>query len=79
VYGGRHFLNPGSLGTGAQPEAAYALIELQDGRVEIEQCHVPYAREELLARYERLQVPAREVILKIFFGVTRKEKCEVVV
>ena len=70
AYGGRHFLNPGSLGTGAQAEAAYAVIELREGCFEIELRRVPYEREELLARYDRLEIPAREVIRRIFFGIT---------
>ena len=69
-YGSRHFLNPGSLGTGAQAEASYAWIELREGRFEIEMLRVPYQRGELLARYDQLEIPAREVIRKIFFGVT---------
>jgi predicted phosphodiesterase len=68
-YAGRHFLNPGSLGTGAQASASYAVIELRDGKFAIEHCRVPYEREALLARYERFEIPAREFIRRIFFGM----------
>lgn len=69
AYAGRHFLNPGSLGTGAQAEASYALIELRDGKFSLEERRVPYERAAFFEQYQRLEIPAREIILKIFFGV----------
>jgi putative phosphoesterase len=69
-YAGRHFLNPGAVGCDHQGEASYALIEFHAGAFTIQECRVPYDRSALLERYRQLEIPAREVILKAFFGVT---------
>ncbi|MCU0487001.1 MAG: metallophosphatase family protein [Anaerolineales bacterium] len=66
---GRHFLNPGAVGCSHQGEAGYAIVDLSGGRFVIEECRVKYDRCALLERYRELEIPAREVILKVFFGV----------
>jgi putative phosphoesterase len=68
-FGGRHFLNPGAVGCSHQAEACYAIVDLSGGRFAIEECRVKYERGALLERYRELEIPAREVILKVFFGV----------
>ncbi len=69
AYQGRHFLNPGAAGCNRQPEATYAIIEMTDGHFAIEERRVAYQREALLARYDALEIPARDFIRKVFFGV----------
>ena len=39
------------------------------GRFEVEECRVKYERGALLERYRELEIPAREVILRVFFGM----------
>jgi predicted phosphodiesterase len=68
-YHGRHFLNPGAAGCSRRPEATYAIIEMADGHFAIEERGVTYEREALLARYDALEIPARDFIRKVFFGV----------
>jgi len=68
-FGGRHFLNPGAVGCSHQGEACYAMLEVSGGRFTIEECRVKYERGALLERYRELEIPAREVILRVFFGV----------
>lgn len=63
------YLNPGALGCTHQPTAPYAVLQVsEDGRAEAEVREVPYDNREFLLSYERLQVPDREFILKIFHG-----------
>jgi predicted phosphodiesterase len=68
-YHGRHFLNPGAAGCSRRPEATYAIIEMADGHFAIEERRATYEREALLARYDALEIPARDFIRKVFFGV----------
>jgi putative phosphoesterase len=69
VVAGRHFLNPGSVGTGYLAQAAYAVVDIYDGAFTIQEFRVPYDRTALFERYQRLEIPAREGILKAFFGI----------
>ena len=66
---GKHFLNPGSVGTGHQALACYAVIDIHGGAFTIQECRVAYDRGALFERYQRLEIPAREGILKAFFGL----------
>ena len=68
-FSGRHFLNPGAVGCSYQAEACYAMLDLSGGSFAIEECRVKYERGALLERYRELEIPAREVILRVFFGV----------
>ncbi len=68
-YQGRRFLNPGAAGCSQRPEAAYAIVDISDGRCEIAERRVAYDRSALLARYDALKIPARDFIRKVFFGV----------
>lgn len=69
AYHGRRFLNPGAAGCSHRSEASYAIVELAGGRFEIEERQVAYERGPLLARYDALEIPARDFIRKVFFGV----------
>lgn len=68
-YHGRRFLNPGAAGCSQRPEAAYAIVDISDGRCEITERRMAYDRSALLARYDALEIPARDFIRKVFFGV----------
>jgi predicted phosphodiesterase len=67
-YCGRHFLNPGAAGCSRRSEATYAIIEMADDHFAIEEHRVAYERAALLARYDALEVPARDFVRKVFFG-----------
>lgn len=69
AYHGRHFLNPGAAGCSHRAEAPYAIVDVTAGRFVIEERRVPYERGPLLARYDTLEIPARDFIRKSFFGV----------
>lgn len=69
AYQGQRFLNPGATGCSQRPEAAYAIVDIADGRCEIAEQRVTYDRSALLARYDALEIPARDFIRKAFFGV----------
>lgn len=61
------FLNPGSLGCQPKPIAPYAIIEIEEeNRTDI--IEVPYNNNTFLEGYERLAVPERDIILRIFHG-----------
>jgi putative phosphoesterase len=72
IYEGCYYLNPGSAGCNHKNIAPYAIVTLQDGSISVEQLEIPYDRTELLAEYDRLEIPARETIKKIFYGVENK-------
>ncbi len=64
----RVYLNPGALGCCDRPVARYGILTLDPNRVEVELREVPYDNRDFLASYDRLEVPAREFILKVFHG-----------
>lgn len=66
--GGCLFLNPGTVGCGREPVADYAVVRIERGRCTVEDRRVPYDRTTLLARYDELEVPARDSIRRQFFG-----------
>ncbi len=68
AYHGTHFLNPGSVGCSHDGNADYAVIDLYRGAFQITPRRVPYERQALLARYDKLEIPARDFIRKTYFG-----------
>lgn len=62
------YLNPGALGCSHKPEAPYAVVEAKDEGLEVEIKQVAYNNREFLEAYDKLQVPEREFILRIFHG-----------
>ncbi|HWK23601.1 MAG TPA: metallophosphoesterase family protein [Ureibacillus sp.] len=65
----RIYLNPGSLGCNHVPLAPYATVRVGEaGQVDISFKEVPYDNREFLLSYEKLNVPAKEFILKVFHG-----------
>lgn len=68
VSGERDYFNPGSLGCYDKPLARYGIVTLMENVIIKELIEVPYENKEFLQSYDRLQVPEREFILKIFHG-----------
>jgi len=68
AYQGRHFLNPGAAGCTHRSKAPYAIVDIAGGRFVIEERIVSYHRGARLARYNVLEIPARDFIRKAFFG-----------
>lgn len=64
----RLYLNPGSLGCCDRPVARYAILDPAGDAIGVELQEAAYDNREFLASYDRLQVPARDFILKIFHG-----------
>lgn len=61
------FLNPGSLGCQPKAVAPYAIVDIKE-EIIIELTEVPYDNRDFLDGYERLGVPERDIILRIFHG-----------
>ena len=61
------YLNPGALGCNNKPLAPYAVIQVKE-EIKIEMRAVPYDNIDFLNSYEKLEVPEREFILKVFHG-----------
>ncbi|HYF90721.1 MAG TPA: metallophosphoesterase family protein [Symbiobacteriaceae bacterium] len=64
----RLYLNPGSAGCFSRPVARYALVTVEAGDVSVEMREADYDNRDFLASYDRLGVPARDFILRIFHG-----------
>lgn len=62
------WVNPGSLGCHVKAEARYALVHILDEGLIVNLHAVPYERENWLKQYEKLKVPDRDYILKVFHG-----------
>ncbi|GMA64289.1 metallophosphatase family protein [Alicyclobacillus fastidiosus] len=64
----RTYLNPGSLGCCDRPVARYAVLDIDSTGITVEMKEIPYDNRQFLLSYEKLEVPARELILKVFHG-----------
>ena len=65
----RLYLNPGSLGCTHTPFAPYATLEIGDaGQINVSLIEVPYDNSDFLLAYEKLDVPAKDFILRVFHG-----------
>lgn len=62
------FLNPGSLGCNDKPIARFAVVTIHSNGIQVELKEVVYDNSDFLASYNKLEVPDREFILKIFYG-----------
>lgn len=62
----RIYLNPGALGCSREPEARYGIVEITADALKVRLGQVPYDNTEFLKLYEKLQVPARDLILRMF-------------
>jgi predicted phosphodiesterase len=64
----RLYLNPGALGCSDRPVARYGILTITSETIDVTLREVPYHNRDFLASYDRLQVPARSFIRKIFHG-----------
>ncbi len=68
--GGTRFVSPGSSGCTRSDETCFGIIDLQIDGTSYERRTQPYARSRTIERFEARNVPGRESILRIFFGIT---------
>jgi putative phosphoesterase len=62
------YFNPGALGCYDKPLARYGITRLDNNEVFEELFEIPYDNLEYLRSYEKLEVPERDFILKVFYG-----------
>lgn len=64
------FFNPGALGCAHSelPVAKYGIVTVESGRVYAESVDIAYDNSGFLRSYERLGVPDKDTILRIFHG-----------
>lgn len=62
------YLNPGSLGCNYTPTAPYAIVTIENGKIQVSLENVPYDNASFLLSFEKLQVPQRSFILDNFHG-----------
>lgn len=62
------YVNPGSLGCTFEPSAPYAIVNIDSNRIEVVFEKASYDNKTFLLSYEKLQVPDREFILRVFHG-----------
>ncbi len=72
-YCGRHFLNSGGVGFSKDGKAFFAIVDIESGGFEISVEEAEYDRGPLLRRYDELEIPDREFIRKVFFGVVNSQ------
>ncbi|SDN30801.1 phosphoesterase, MJ0936 family [Psychrobacillus sp. OK028] len=60
-------LNPGALGVSKGNTAPYAIIDFSLDKPEVTIHHVKYDKETFLEKFEKLQVPQREILFKLFY------------
>jgi putative phosphoesterase len=63
----RIYLNPGSLGCNHQPLARYAVLNIK-GQIQVQLREVRYDNKEFLKKYELLDIPDKDFILKFDHG-----------
>lgn len=62
------YLNPGSLGCNNKPTAPYAIVTVSNKKIEINLKEAPYDNTAFLNSYQKLKVPERDFILRVFHG-----------
>ena len=62
------FLNPGSLGCNSIPTAPYSIVEIEKDKLVVSLEEAAYDNTKFLESYERLQVPERDFLTKVFHG-----------
>lgn len=63
------YINPGALGCCHEPEARYAIVDINRNNIEVFLKRARYDNQKFLLSYEKLKVPDREFILKVFHGI----------
>jgi predicted phosphodiesterase len=72
LSGRARYINPGALGCNPEPQARFAILEVSDdARPNLRFGSVPYDPHSMFHDFGRRGVPARETILRIFFGQDR--------
>lgn len=66
------YLNPSSLGCNIKPTAPYSIVKIEK-EIEISLNEVAYDNTNFLASYQRLQIPDRDFIMKVFHGNQLKQ------
>lgn len=62
------YLNPGALGCHHKSTARYAIVSIAEGNLNVQLKEASYDNTQFLQSYEKLQIPDREIIIKIFHG-----------
>jgi len=62
------YVNPGSLGCTLEPSAPYAIVNIERNSIDVVLEKASYDNKNFLLSFEKLQVPDREFILKVFYG-----------
>jgi predicted phosphodiesterase len=62
------YMNPGSLGCSRDSLARFLIIDITDGQLTVQKQQVCYEKEITLRAFEERMVPARQEILRYFFG-----------
>jgi len=68
VTGRARYVNPGALGCSVEPEARFAIVEIDAGRFSIDLRAASYDATGLMREFARRGVPERDFILKTFVG-----------
>lgn len=68
VQGHRRYINPGALGCGPLPVAMFALLNCERGACHLDRMTAPYDDRRVLDDYERLRVPERDFLRRVFHG-----------
>ena len=61
------YLNPGALGVSKGCTAPYAIVDFTSIKPEVTIHDTTYDKEKFLEKFERLQVPQREILFKLFY------------
>ncbi|WP_124223389.1 metallophosphoesterase family protein [Aquisalibacillus elongatus] len=63
------YINPSSLGCHQHPLAPYAKVKIgESGEIDVSFIEVPYDNKAFLLQFEKENVPAKDFILKNFYG-----------
>lgn len=64
---GKTFVNPGALGVSKGNTATYAVIDFFENEATVSIHQATYDKAAFLEKFERLQVPQREILFKLFY------------
>jgi predicted phosphodiesterase len=68
IEGIGRYINPGALGCSPEPIARYCVIVFEAGKFKVQHKFVPYDDSGLFAEFDSRHVPARQFIIREFFG-----------
>lgn len=64
------YINPGSLGCSFDKTSDFVILEIEDGKViDCEFKSLLYDKSKIINDYMKNEVPDREFILKVFYGI----------